>query len=435
MIVGMAGIRGQLDRVLRPQGRIFYGWWIVAAAFVVQWLTGMLWMQSYGAYMVLLVQDFGWSKAMVAGAYALTRVESGILGPLQGWMVDRFGSRLILSIGTVIFGVGFLLFSQVDSLLTFYLAFVMIALGSSLGGFATLNVSIVNWFNRHRSKAIAASLTGVSVGGFSVPLVVLALDGLGWRTTAVISGLMVLAIGLPVVQVVRHRPEYLGEVPDGLAAPIAADAPAVAPSTDFTARQAMRTRAFWLVSSGHALAMLTVSSMLVHLVPHLTEGLGFSLRTAAFGVAMMTGFQLLGQLSGGLLGDRFDKRLISMTCMFAHGIGLLVLTYAESMASVAVFAAMHGIAWGIRGPLMVSLRADYFGATSFGTIMGFSSLIVMLGMSAGPILSGYLADVSGHYQMAFTLIAALAFVGAGCFYLATPPPAPLADGPDADTGG
>ena len=128
-------------------------------------LSGLLWMQSYGAYVVLLQDDFGWSKTMLAGAFALTRIESGILGPIQGWLVDKYGPRIILRIGIVIFGLGFILFSRLDSILTFYLTFAMIAVGSSLGGFATLMVSIVNWFDQHRAKAISFSHLGYSLLG------------------------------------------------------------------------------------------------------------------------------------------------------------------------------------------------------------------------------------------------------------------------------
>ena len=206
--------------MIRPQGRIFYGWWIVLSAGGIQMLSGLLWMQSYGAYVVLLQEDFGWSKALVAGAFALTRIESGILGPLQGWLVDKYGPRLILSIGIVIFGIGFILFSQIESLLAFYLTFALIAVGSSLGGFATVMVSIVNWFNRHRAKAVAFSQIGYSLGGLLVPIVILCLEAFGWRTTAMLSGILVLVVGLPLVQLVRHRPQDYGEVADGTSTPI-----------------------------------------------------------------------------------------------------------------------------------------------------------------------------------------------------------------------
>ena len=393
-------------------------------------LSGLLWMQSYGAYVVLLQEDFGWSKTMLAGAFALTRIESGILGPLQGWLVDKYGPRIILRIGILIFGLGFILFSRIDSVLTFYLTFAMIAVGSSLGGFATLMVSIVNWFSTHRAKAISFSQLGYSLGGLAVPLVILCLEGFGWRFTAMLSGIIVLAVGLPLVQMVKHRPSETGDVVDGEFEAIKNDNDQSAASVfnenrDFTAKQAMRTSSFWLISMGHACALLAVSSVMVHVVPHLTEGLGYSLSQAGLVVALMTGCQMLGQLAGGYLGDKFNKRFICICCMVAHAVGLISIAYASSYWMVLGFVVLHGLAWGIRGPLMVALRADYFGPSSFGTIMGFSSLIVMLGMSSGPLVAGYLADLHGNYELGFTVLAVGAFFGSFCFLAATPPKTPV----------
>ncbi len=417
----MRNVRHSIDQLLRPAGHVFYGWWIVGASGGIQWLAAMLWMHSYGAYVVLLQADFGWSKTVMAAAFALTRIESGILGPAQGWLVDRFGPRLILTIGTVIFGLGFMLFSQVESLLGFYMIFALIALGSSLGGFATLMVSLVNWFNRHRAKAVSASQLGFSVGGLSVPLVILSLEAFGWRVTAFLSGVLVLVLGLPLVRLIQHRPEERGEVPDGIRSALTNGEAPLPTAPDFTAREAMRTWSFWLISFGHASALLAVSSLMVHLAPHLTEGMGHSLAAAGLVVALMTGCQMAGQLIGGYLGDKLDKRLICFACMLAHSAGLVLVAYATQSWMVVLFTLLHGLAWGIRAPQMVALRADYFGASSFGTIMGFSSLIVMLGMSAGPIIAGYMADRDGNYQAGFTLLAVLILAGAFCFLLARPP--------------
>ena len=170
-----------IDGALRPQGHLFYGWYIVLASGGIQLFASLLLAQSFSAYVVLLEDEFGWSKTVLAGAFAMTRVESGLLGPLQGWLTDRFGPRLILQIGTTIFGVGLMLFSQMDSILTFYLTFALMAVGSSLGGFPTLMVSLVSWFNKHRSKAIAGSQMGYAIGGLLVPIIVASLDRFGWR--------------------------------------------------------------------------------------------------------------------------------------------------------------------------------------------------------------------------------------------------------------
>lgn len=413
----------QLDRILRPAGRVFYGWWIVGACAGTMWLSALLWMHSYGAYLVLLQEDFGWSKTVLGIAFAFTRIESGFLGPLQGWLADRFGPRIIMSVGTVLFGIGFMLFSTVDSLLTFYLVFALMALGSSLGGMATLVVSVVSWFSRHRAKAMALSQLGMSLGGLSIPLLVWSLETFGWRTTAFYSGVVILLVGLPLVQVIRHRPEDHGERPDGIPAPPAhlEERARMAAGRDYTAREAMRTWTFWLISLGHALALMAVSAIMVHLVPHLTESLGYSLALAGWTVALVTGCLLVGQIVGGYLGDRFNKRYICTLCMLGHGAALLLIAFAGSPAAVVGFALLHGLAWGMRGPQMTALRADYFGTTSFGTIMGFSSLVVMFGMAGGPIVAGYMADTLGDYRSAFALVASLCLAGSLCFFAARPP--------------
>lgn len=423
----MSSFLNNFDRIVRPEGHVFYGWWIVVASGGIHLLSSLLWMQSYGAYVVLLQAEFGWSKALVAGAFALTRIESGLLGPLQGWLVDRFGPRIILQVGMVLYGVGFMLFSQVESVLTFYLTFALIAVGSSLGGFATVMVAVVSWFSRHRSKAVAISQMGFSLGGLLVPVVVLALESFGWRATAFASGVCVLLIGIPLARVIRHRPDAFGEVVDGLRerTPTAGGIGTRSRPRkirDLTAREALRTRAFWLISLGHALALLTVSALMVHLISHLTEGpMGFSLASAGAVVSLMTATQLTGVLTGGFFGDRFSKRVMCAGCLAAHAAGLTLIAFSIAPWMVIAAVVIHGFGWGMRGTLMTSMRADYFGASSFGTIMGFSSLIVMFGMSTGPIFAGWMADVTGNYQLGFVILAAGSLLGSFCFAAAAPP--------------
>ena len=114
-------------------------------------------------------------------------------------------------------------------------------------------------------------------------------------------------------------------------------------------------------------------------------------------------------------------------------VGLLMLTYAVNDLMIWLFVPLHGLAWGLRGPLMQSMRADYFGPTNFGTIMGFSSMIVMLGMITGPLLAGFLADQTGAYTTGFTVLALAAGLGSIFFYLATPPAPPTAAGGTSGT--
>ncbi len=410
------------------RGRIFYGWWVVGAGFGLEALIGALMFHAYGAYAVLLREEFGWSKTMLAAAFSMSRAESGMLGPLQGWLTDRFGPRALIRVGMALFGLGFILFSQIDGPVAFFVTFFLMALGSSLGGYLPIGVAIVAWFRRRRALALSLSASGMAIGGLLTPLVALALTRHGWRWTAFASGLLVLAVGLPLAQLVRRRPEAYGWAPDGdPPRPVAADATAARPidvERDFTAREAMATRAFWSIAVGHGAALLVVSAVLVHMVIHVTERLGYSLQQAGGVIALMTVMQAGGQIGGGWLGDRFSKRWIAAGCMLAHAFALVVLAVATAFWMVLAFAVLHGVAWGMRGPLMSAMRADYFGSTSFGTITGVSSMIVMFGMMGGPLVAGVLADRTGSYVPGFTVLAALAAMGSVAFVLARRPPPP-----------
>ena len=192
------------------------------AGFGVFTLSGGLLFHAFGAYVKVLEEEFGWSRTQLSIAFALQRVESGFLGPLQGWAVDRYGPRRVMWLGTTIFGLAFIAFSQVNPLLGFYVVFALIAIGSSLGSMLSISTAVVNWFQRRRALALGAMSTGVAVGGLLTPVVVWALEDWGWRTTAVVSGCIVLAVGLPLSSLVRHRPGDHGWTPDGLP-PIEAD--------------------------------------------------------------------------------------------------------------------------------------------------------------------------------------------------------------------
>ncbi len=414
--------------------RVFYGWWIVAAGFGVEALIGALMFHAYGAYVVLLREEFGWSKTMLSAAFSMARAESGILGPVQGWLTDRFGPRALIRVGMVIFGLGFVAFSQIGSPLTFFLVFFVMALGSSLGGYLPITVALVSWFRRRRALALGISATGMAVGGLLTQIVAASLTRVGWRWTAFGSGIVILLLGVPLAQLVRHRPEPYGLHPDGDPAPPDPGAPRGAgsraagaravPAVDFTAREAIRTPAFWLISLGHGAALLVVSAVIVHLIVHVTERLGYSLRQGAAVVALMTVMQMIGQLGGGWAGDRLSKRAIAAVCMGGHALALFLLASASTFWMIAVFAVLHGLAWGIRGPLMAAIRADYFGSASFGMITGVSSMIVMLGMMGGPLVAGMLADRTGSYEAGFRLLATLAALGSIFFILARRPETP-----------
>ncbi len=399
------------------------------AGSALQLLHSALLGQAYGAYVVLLREDFGWSKTMLSAASSLREAENGIMGPVQGWLLDRFGPRAVARTGIVSLGVGFMLFSRVNSPLTFFAAFFVMAVGASLAGYLTVTFAAVHWFERRRATAISLTSTGFALGGMAVPITVLVLDLAGWRTTALLSGVVVLVVGLPLTQVLRHHPEDLGLEPDG-----DPPRPAVAHGSgplvvtagpDFTLREALREPSFWWVSLGHASALFTVSAMSVHLVSHLTQSQGYSLGQASLVVFFVTLLFLAGTLSGGVVGDRVSKRGLVVACMGMHSAGLLLLSHAVNLWMVMGFTLLHGLAWGWRGPQMAALRADYFGRASFGKIMGVSNMVIILGTISGPLIAGLVYDRTGDYRIGFDIIAAIALAGSVFFIMARKPSPPV----------
>ena len=404
--------------------KIFYGWRMVAAGAGIQFLyTGLL-LQAFGAYVAVLSDERGWSKTALSGGAALQSIEGALLGPALGWMIDRFGPRAMLQVGIVAFAIGFMVLSQIDTIGGFYGAVLLLALGTSLSGYFPLSVTMVHWFQRHRARALSLMGLGFAAGGFGVPAVGWVMQNHGWRTTAFASGVLMLLVGWPLARVIRGRPADIGETIDG--APPASRANDEAGidepgGREFSVREALRTRAFWLLATAHGFALLVVTAVNVHAISHMKEGLGYSLAQASLVIMLMTISQAAGVLMGAAVGDRWEKRHLAAACMLLHMIGLLMLTYAVHPLMVGAFAIMHGIAWGLRGPFMQAIRADYFGLQAIGMIIGLSALITSVGQVCGPMVAGAFADLTGNYRAGFTLLALVAGSGSLLFMLARKP--------------
>jgi MFS family permease len=413
--------------------KIFYGWRVVGAGLGLQFLYAGLFMQAFGAYVAVLSEERGWSKTTLSGAAALQSVEGALLGPAMGWLVDRFGARALVHIGVVLMGLGFLALSQIDSVGGFYGAIILIALGTTCAGYFPLTITVVHWFQRLRARALSLMGLGLALGGLAVPAVGWMMQTYGWRNAAIASGILMLAGGLPLARMIRRHPSEVGEQVDGaphVAPPMGstpAGTPADAPHAplplqrQFTAREAMRTRAFWYLALGHGFALLTVTAVNVHAISHMKEGLGYTLAQASLVIMLMTVAQAGGLLLGALVGDRWEKRYMAAACMVAHMAGLLMLTYAVHPAMLGAFAVLHGVAWGLRGPFMQAMRADYFGLQAIGMIMGLSAFVIAIGQVLGPMVAGMLADATGNYRMGFTLLALVAGSGSLLFLLAKKP--------------
>jgi len=303
----------------------FHGWRIVVAASGLQLLVATLMMHSFGAYVAVLPDSEGWSKTALSGVAAMQQVEATLLGPLQGWIADRHGARTMVRAGVVSFALGLLLLPLATTLAAFYGFYLLIAPGVGLAGYFSLSI-VVNWFERLRTRAMSLVMLGMVAGGFLAPLVAWSLQTYGWRVTAFCSGVLALVIGWPLAGMLHHRPEDLGQHVDGMAPAALAPAPTAAATEpppvvrDATVREALRSRIYWLLGLGHASSLLAVSTISMHAVTHIKEGLGYSLTQAASMLTAQSFAYAAGVLASGVLGDRWGKARLSAGCLLQHAV-------------------------------------------------------------------------------------------------------------------
>jgi sugar phosphate permease len=408
-------------RLRKWQRGIFFGWWVLVAVMLLQTLVSALFVQSFGIYVPVLLDEFGWSATGISLAVSARQLLSAIAGPGIGFAIDRFGSRVIIAVGLCLLAVGYLLFSHVNGFLMFIIIQLVLGFAANLTGWLPNTKILVNWFVRRRTMALALMGVGMSVGGLLSPLIAYGIELYGWRSVATASGAL-MVLGLALLPLLYSSPEDRGLKPES---DVRRNQTSVKAQTiledEFTVQAALRTRSFWLIAAGHGLALTSVVAIVVHYVTHVSTGLGFSLQVAATLFALLTGMQMVGQLFSGFAGDSISKRWLAAGAMLVHALAISLLAFGQTLNVVIAASALHGLAWGTRGPLMSAIRADYFGRRNFGKIMGMSDPIVIGGALVGPVIAGYSFDVYGSYQMGFLWIALLAVIGAGCFAFAAKP--------------
>ena len=417
-MIRVADIFGSLGRVTG----VYYGRWLVGIGAFIMILGIVPLFHGMTAWFVVLEQHFHWNRTQLSLAFSLARVEGGIVGPLEGLLVDRLGPRRMVLIGLLIMGGGFLLFSQVQELWQFYMAFLIMSLGGSLGTWLPMMTALNSWFVRRRATAMSRVIVGYRLGAvFLVPILAwaVAADQLGWQKVAAGIGTAVVVLAYPLSRLVRNRPEDYGQRPDGrAAAPQLQSAGAAQPDTEdreFTWQQAVRTRVFWQISFGHACGSSIVVTIMVHLGPILTDR-GFSLQTVGLVVSVYTAIGIAATMVGGYLGERMPIRLAIFGFSLFQSIAIIVVLLAHSLPVVFLFAVLMGIGDG-RGSLTIAIRGVYFGRRAFASIMGFSMVPMNVLLFAMPLFAGYMFDKTGSYAIPFTTVAAVGFVGATLFLL------------------
>jgi len=400
----------------RKRSKVFYGWYIVGACLLITLYTGGVVHLGFTAVFEPIAEEFGWSYATISLAASLRGLEMGLFAPFMGLFVDRWGPRKLIFGGSILICLSFLLLSRVSSLVMFYVAFALMALGMSTCASTVLMATVINWFRKRVGIAISVVASGWGFSGLIVPVVTKLIDVLRWRMAMVVLGLGMLVIVSPLSLVLRHKPEQYGYQPDGeeRGSVEISEAPPSRTSIEvsITAKQALRKRAFWNVAIASMSHLFLISAMVTHIMPYLSS-IGIARSLSSLVALIVPVATIGGRLSGGWLGDRLGNRQIFAVSLALMTVGTLLFGYitTERMWLLAPFILTMSLGWGCSVTTRTALIREHFGRDSFGTIHGFLSGIMMSGSVAGAPLAGWIFDTWGSYQGAWLSFSVLTLVG------------------------
>jgi predicted MFS family arabinose efflux permease len=399
---------------MQSDGRIFYGWWVVATCFVVNFIVFGISVNTFTVYMKPIAADLGWSRGQISLALTLAALAMGAGAPFVGRLIDRTGARAAMAAGATVVGVTTVLLASAHSLGFFYAVFIVSGIGQ--GGATVIPISLViaNWFEAQRAKALGIAMTGTGLGMMvMVPVTSWIVSNWGWRSSFRIMGGVILATVPLTLLLIRTRPADMNLLPDGDGG--SAGAPPAAGG--LTLPEAARTPAFWLIGSMMLLIGLVAMGVAVHLMPYLTD-IGHPEATAALLISVIAGFTVIGKLGVGYLADRWGIRPAIALAFSLIAIGVLLLMGAGSFAAACGFAVVWGLAIGTPLLLNPALAAECVGLRSFGAVFGALTLLNTAGVAAGAVISGVIYDSAGTYFPAFVLFIALTVVAGSCGVLA-----------------
>ena len=415
----------------------FYGWIsLIGVMAAYAGLCGNI-TYAYGLFLPAMSETFHWSRSALSGPYVLFFLLGGLLGPVAGMTVARFGPRKNIIGFNIVAALGLFGMSQINTIWQIYLFFgVMGGLGIAFGEFIPLTTVINNWFIRRRSMAMGLFLASGGIGGFAFPpLISKLISGLGWRWAWVIlAGQHLL---LPVILggiLVRNRPEDIGRHPDAISDLTdqtslnhpAHHKPVYQTPVDWTVKEAMRTPALWMIIALFSVILFVTNMLTTHQVAYLQD-LNFSSLVSATALGLMLGMSILGRLACGLLGLRFEGRHLAVFFLACMGAGIICLMHARGILFIHLYSILTGIGFGGMIVLMPNLFGAYFGRTHFPRIIGWTAPVVTLISAGSPALAGFLYDATGNYFIPFSIAVAFVVTGIILALLIRPPGLPKVD--------
>jgi MFS family permease len=396
--------------------RLFYGWWVVAASFVIVFFGAGIGFYSFSVFLKPLEAEFGWSRTQISNSVAVWAVVYGFSTPIIGVLLHKYGAKSVIAGCAFVAGICYLLLGQISQLS--HLFVLMFFIGIGMAGITLLpNQTIIsNWFQKYRGRAMGIMMMGVGFGGLSMPPLASALIiTYGWRTSFRVLGCLLLFVIIPVVLfLVRTKPSDMGLKPDGDTGDSGSEASAHSTlhssASGLPVKRAVGTTSFWLLFVGFMLLIFGESGLAVHFVASIDDA-GISSQAAARYWGFLVGISAFGRLGFGLLGDRWDQRKL---LAFAHGlhaaalaIFLVFFFYMDIHSWIVLipFCVFYGLSLGGAAVVLPVFVARCFGLLNFSKLLGLLMSGFALGVVGGPVLAGRISDVTGSYRLAFAIFA------------------------------
>ena len=390
------------------RSQFFYGYFIVGLAFMIMFvLWGVFY--AFGIFFKPILKEFGWTRAMTAGAFSLCSIVQGLVAIALGGLTDKFGTRLVMTLCGLLLGLGYVLMSQLSAVWQLYL-FYGVIVGAGMGGsFTPLMSAVARWFMKRRSTMTGIVAAGTGFGALIAPPVVSRLvSSCGWRVSYVILGGIVLGVVVLCAQFMKHNPARMGlaaygddgESEKGLEQDF----------RELSLKEAVYTVQFWIVFGMIFSLGFCVFAIMVHIAPHAAET-GISTTGAANILATLGGASILGKVLLGKTADRIGNRktfIIGFILMFA---ALFMVLPTEGEWMLYLFAVVYGFGFGGCIASESPIVAELFGLSSHGLILGVVSFSFLLGGALGPFLFGFIFDMTGSYQWGFFACGLVSFIG------------------------
>ncbi len=401
----------------RREPAFFYGWMIVGTSFLLA-VFNMGIQGTFGNFIKPMSAEFGWDRATATLPVAVATLMSGVFQPIVGRLVDRYGTRRLITIGLVLLAASVMSVAWTQNIWYLTVVYgVLFALATSSAGGIPNSTLNSRWFVRLRGRALSISNAGGSVGQFLIiPASVALMMQTDWRTTHLIMGGVVLVVGLPIAAfILRNDPQEMGLLPDGDPTRPVADtgeagaapqAPSRAPLEPATWHGAFASSQFWLLLGGFFVCGCSVVMVQTHFVAF-ADDRGISPDVAAKALGLLHGVNTVGLILGGMISDRVGRKIPLAIIYFVRALAIALLLVADTPWMLFVFAVVAGLSWFSSVPLTIALTGELYGLRHMGTLVGFVFLSHQIGGAVSTYSAGWLFDVSGSYNGVFLIVIAL----------------------------